>query len=156
MSQVIGFDIANAMTLHMEAAEFAMQTRRNIIDRAIADFSGATEDVVQAVHATATSLSMTCSKMKEITDEIRESMRSASLASEEIKDEMKATAAATDGLSAQIDEISRKTIGGSALDKAAVERTKNTNNTVILWNKPQNASILLSNLSPRLLPKLTC
>jgi methyl-accepting chemotaxis protein len=56
-------------------------------------------------------------------------MRSASLASEEIKDEMKATAAATDGLSAQIDEISRKTIGGLHLTSAAVERTKNTSST---------------------------
>jgi methyl-accepting chemotaxis protein len=130
VSQVIGFDIANAMTLHMEAAESAMQARRHIIDRAIADFSGATEEVVTAVHAAAASLSKTCSKMKEITDEIRESMRSASLASEEIKNKMKATAAATDGLSAQIDEISRKTTGGLHLTQAAVERTKNTNNTV--------------------------
>jgi methyl-accepting chemotaxis protein len=127
LSQVIGFDVANAMTLHMEAAESAAQARRRFIDRAIADFSGATEDVVMAVHTTATSLSTTCSKMKDITEEIRESMRSASLASKEIKDEMKATAVATDGLSAQIDEISKRTTGGLNLTQAAVERTRNTN-----------------------------
>jgi methyl-accepting chemotaxis protein len=127
LSQVIGFDVANAMTLHMEAAEAAAQARRKFIDKAIADFSGATEDVVTAVHDTAASLSMTCSKMKNITDEIRQSMRLASLASEEIKEEMKATAAATGGLSAQIDEISQRAIGGLHLTQAAVERTRNTN-----------------------------
>lgn len=129
LSQVIGFDVANAMTLHMEAAESATQARRQFIDEAIADFSGATEDVVMAVHATAASLSTTCSKMKDITEKTRESMRSASLASEEIKDEMKATAAATDGLSAQIDEISKRTTGGLHLTQAAVERTRYTNDT---------------------------
>jgi methyl-accepting chemotaxis protein len=129
LSQVIGFDIANAMTLHLERTEAAAQARRQFIDGAIADFSVAIEEVVGAVHAAAASLSMTCSKMKAITDETRESMSLASRASDQITAQMKTTAAATDGLYSQIDEIGRRATGGLNLAQAAVDQTRDTTRT---------------------------
>ena len=47
VSQLIGFDIANAMSLHTESATLAAQARRNFIDRAIEDFSRTIEGVVE-------------------------------------------------------------------------------------------------------------
>ena len=129
VSQVIGFDIANAMSLHTEAAALTAQARRNFIDRAIADFSQTIEGVVAAMNSAAASLSITCSKMMQISDETRHSMRSASRASDEITERMKATAVATDGLYGQIDEIGRKTIDSLSLAQAAVEQTKTINKT---------------------------
>jgi len=108
VSEAIGFDIANAMTLHLEAAESAAQARRQLIDGAVADFSEAIEEVVVAMHGAAAALSTTCAKLKVIADETGESMRSASRASDEITQQIKATALATDGLYAQIDEIGRR------------------------------------------------
>ena len=49
ISRLIGFDVANAMSLHREAAENAAQLRRQFIDRAIADFAGAIENVIKAI-----------------------------------------------------------------------------------------------------------
>src|SRR5689334_21118971 len=41
LSQAMAFDVANAMTLHREAASKAAQVRRTTIDEAIADFGSA-------------------------------------------------------------------------------------------------------------------
>jgi methyl-accepting chemotaxis protein len=129
VSQVIGFDIANAMSLHTEAAALAAQARRNFIDGAIGGFSQTIEGVVAAMSSAAASLSVTCSKMVQISDETRESMRSASHASDEITGRMKATAVATDGLYGQIDEIGRRTCGSLSLAHSVVEQTKAINKT---------------------------
>src|SRR5262249_49505233 len=41
ISQVIAFDISNALTLHRDATELATKARRAAIDESITDFSGA-------------------------------------------------------------------------------------------------------------------
>ena len=130
ISRLIGFDVANAMSLHREAAENAAQLRRQFIDRAIADFAGAIENVIKAIQGAAASLTVTCSAMKQTADETLSSMSSASGASGEITEHMKATAADTDALSAQIDSIGRQTTGGLNMAQAAVEETRNTNQTI--------------------------
>ena len=130
ISRLIGFDVANAMSLHREAAENAAQLRRQFIDRAIADFAGAIENVIKAIQGAAASLTVTCSAMKQTADETLSSMSSASGASGEITEHMKATAADTDALSAQINSIGRQTTGGLNMAQAAVEETRNTNQTI--------------------------
>jgi methyl-accepting chemotaxis protein len=87
------------------------------------------KEVVGGMNAASLSLSMTCSNMKGIADETRESMSLALRASDEIAEQMKATAAATDGLYAQIDEISQRTTGGFNLAQAAVNQTRDTDET---------------------------
>jgi hypothetical protein len=56
VSQVLAFDVANAMTLHREAAEKAADVRRQTIDAAIASFAGDVDDVLQAINEASTSL----------------------------------------------------------------------------------------------------
>ena len=49
LSKAMAFDVANAMTLHREAAEKTAHTRRQVIDEAIADFAGAIGEVLEAI-----------------------------------------------------------------------------------------------------------
>jgi hypothetical protein len=59
ISQVISFDVANAMTLHRQAAEQANLQRRSAIDEAIADFGRAIGDIVAAINEASGSLTTT-------------------------------------------------------------------------------------------------
>ena len=64
VSQVISFDVANAMTLHRQAAEQAALARRNAIDAAIADFAAAIGEVVEAIKEASASLTTTGSTLE--------------------------------------------------------------------------------------------
>src|SRR5262249_9473835 len=59
VSQVISFDVANAMTLHRQAAERAAHSRRDAIDAAIAEFDGAIGEVIEAIKEASASLTQT-------------------------------------------------------------------------------------------------
>src|SRR5579885_871809 len=61
ISEVIAFDVANAMTLHREAAERAALTRRTVIDEAISDFAAAISGVLDAINEASKALTTTCS-----------------------------------------------------------------------------------------------
>src|SRR5580700_3941508 len=63
ISQAISFDVANAMTLHRQAAEQASAARRGAIDDAIAEFAGAIGEVVEAIKEASGSLTATCSTL---------------------------------------------------------------------------------------------
>lgn len=63
VSQAISFDVANAMTLHRQAAEQASAARRGAIDDAIAEFAGAIGEVVEAIKEASGSLTATCSTL---------------------------------------------------------------------------------------------
>lgn len=84
ISQVITFDIANAMTLHREAAEKAVQIRRKEIDAAIGEFAGTIGEVLKAITDASTSLTSTCSSMRELANETLNHMAVASAAAAEI------------------------------------------------------------------------
>jgi hypothetical protein len=83
LSKVIAFDVANAMTLHREAEETATQFRRKEIDDAIAEFGGAIGDVLEAIKDASTSLTTTCSTMREVADDTLKRMAVASSAAAE-------------------------------------------------------------------------
>ena len=71
ISQAISFDVANAITLHRQAAEQASAARRGAIDDAIAEFAGAIGEVVEAIKEAAGSLTTTCSTLTLTTDPMR-------------------------------------------------------------------------------------
>jgi len=52
VSQVITFDVSNAIALHREAAEQATQVRTQAIDTSIADFANAIGEVMTAIKET--------------------------------------------------------------------------------------------------------
>jgi methyl-accepting chemotaxis protein len=105
VSQAISFDVANAMTLHRQAAEQAVLARRGMIDSAIADFAGAIGDVIDAIKEASASLTATCSTLKGTADTTLARMASASSASAETTQRMDATVTATEELSGSIQEI---------------------------------------------------
>jgi methyl-accepting chemotaxis protein len=92
LSQVITFDIANAMTLHRDAAMRAAQARRTTVDAAIADFSSTIGDVLKAIAEA--SASLTSSRVT-----------TASSAFSETAQRVEWTATATEELSNSIQEI---------------------------------------------------
>jgi methyl-accepting chemotaxis protein len=130
ISQVISFDVANAMTLHRQAAEQAALARRSIIDDAIADFAGAIGAVIEAIKEASASLTTTCVTLKEVADDTRHRMASASAASTEIAEHMVGTVTATEQLSGSIQEIGRQASRGLGMAQSAVGDTERTQQAI--------------------------
>jgi methyl-accepting chemotaxis protein len=129
IAKAISFDVANAMTLHREAAEQASAARRRAIDEAIGDFAGAIGAVVEAIKETSEALTMTCATLRQVADDTRSRMASASSASVEIAEHMAGTVTATEGLSGSIQEIGEQSSRGLAMAQSAagdIDRTQET------------------------------
>jgi methyl-accepting chemotaxis protein len=130
ISQVISFDVANAMTLHRAAAEQAAAARRLAIDEAIADFAGAIGEVVEAIKEASGSLTATCVILRQVADDTLNRMASASSASVEIAEHMAGTVTATDELSGSIQEIGQQSSRGLAMAQSAAGDTERTQQTI--------------------------
>jgi methyl-accepting chemotaxis protein len=130
VSRVINFDIANAMTLHREAASRAAAARRNAVDGAIGEFSTAVADVLKAIDQASVSLTSTCTRIKSGADSTLDRMTSASSASSEASQRVKATAAASEELSASILEISDQASRGLTMAKSAVQDAERAQHTI--------------------------
>ena len=130
VSQAISFDVANAMTLHRQAAEQAVLARRSLIDSAIADFAGAIGDVIDAIKEASASLTATCSTLKGTADTTLARMASASSASAETTLRMDATVTATEELSGSIQEIGQQATRGLGMAQSAVGDTRRTQDTI--------------------------
>jgi methyl-accepting chemotaxis protein len=130
ISQVISFDVANAMTLHRVAAEQAAAVRRRAIDAAIGDFAGAIGEVVEAIKEASGTLTVTCATLRQVADDTRGRMASASSASAEIADHMAETVSATEGLSGSIQEIGRQSSRGLSIAQSAAGDADRTQQTI--------------------------
>ena len=130
ISKVISFDVSNGMTLHRQAAEEAVVTRRGAIDAAIADFAGAIGEVVNAIKETSNSLSQSCATLNGIADDTRKRMASASTASSETAQRIEATVAATEELSSSIQEIGEQATRGLGMARSAVADAERTQDVI--------------------------
>ncbi len=134
LAQVIAFDVANAMTLHREAAEMAEQKRRAEIDEAIAGFAGAIGDVLEAIKDASTSLTATCQTMREVSDQTLKRMAIASAAAAETTQRVKMTGEATDELSGSIHHIGQEATRGREMAKATVGDTRRSQQAILSLN----------------------
>jgi methyl-accepting chemotaxis protein len=130
VSQVISFDVANAMTLHRQAAERAAHARRGEIDAAIADFDGAIGEIIEAIKEASGSLAMNGSVMRQVAEDTLNRMASASSASAETSRRMDATVTATEELSGSIQEIGRQATNGLGMAQSAVADTERTQSVI--------------------------
>jgi methyl-accepting chemotaxis protein len=130
VSQVISFDVANAMTLHRRAAEQAASERRAAIDAAIADFDAVIGEVIEAIKDTSGSLTMTGLTLRQVADDTLSRMSSASSASAETAQRMEATVTATEELSGSIQEIGQQATNGLGMAQSAVADTERTQNVI--------------------------
>jgi methyl-accepting chemotaxis protein len=126
VSQVITFDVSNAIALHREAAEQATQIRRQAIDTSIADFAGAIGEVMKAIKETSDSLTSTSATLKQVTDDTLHRMASASSASAETTQRVRMTVAATDQLSGSIQQIGRESSSSLELAQSTVAEAHRT------------------------------
>jgi methyl-accepting chemotaxis protein len=134
MSQAIAFDVANAVTLHREAAEKARKTRREEIDDAIAEFAGAIGEVLEAITEASTSLTTTCSSMRELADDTRSRMAVASSAAAESAQRVKNTGDATEELSGSIQHIGDEATRSLEMTRAAAGDTQRTQQVILSLN----------------------
>jgi len=135
LSQVLAFDVANAMTLHREAAEQAAVARRAVLDVAIADFGNAISDVMQAVDEASVSLTATCSSLRDIADETLKRMAVASAAATETSERVKMTGTATEELSSSIQHIGEQATRGLDMARSAVGDTQRAQQAIVTLNE---------------------
>jgi len=134
VSQVIAFDVANAMTLHREAAENAADLRRKTIDAAIASFAGDVGEVLLAINEASTSLTATYSSMREMAADTLKRMAVASTAAAETSQRVEMTGAATEELSASIQHIGEQATRGLDMARAAVGDTQQAQQAILTLN----------------------
>jgi methyl-accepting chemotaxis protein len=134
ISQVIAFDIANAMTLHREAAEKSAQARQVAIDEAIADFGDAISQVLEAMTDASTALSGTCATMRDAADDTLKRMAIASSAAAQTTERVKVTGEATEELSGSIQHIGQQASRGLDMARAAVGDTQRTQHVILSLN----------------------
>jgi methyl-accepting chemotaxis protein len=135
VSKVIAFDVANAMTLHREAAEIKRQQRRQTIDAAIADFAGTVGEVLEAIKESSTSLTATCTTMRSLADDALSRIAIAAAAAAETTQRVKMTSEATDELYGSINHIGQETARALNMAKAAVGDTQRTQKAVFSLNE---------------------
>jgi methyl-accepting chemotaxis protein len=124
LSQLIAFDVANAMALHRQQAEEAARTRRGVIDAAISDFGGAIGEVLAAIKQASTSLTDTGSMMAHLSDNTLSCMALASSAAAETSQRVESTGKATEELSAAIQHIGEEAARGLQIANSAVGDTQ--------------------------------
>ncbi len=134
LSQALAFDVANAMTLHREAATKAAQLRRMTIDEAIADFGSAIGDVLKAITDASTSLTSTCSTMREVADDTLNRMAVASAAAAETTQRVMITSQSTEELSGSIQHIGQEATRGLEMARAAVGDTQRAQQAILSLN----------------------
>jgi methyl-accepting chemotaxis protein len=130
ISQVIAFDISNAMTLHRDAETRAFATRRTAIDEAIRDFADAIGGVVAAVKDASSSLRTTCDTMKQFADDTASRMASASAASAQTTQQVEQAGSATGQLSESIEHIGEQTTRSLGMTRSAVNETQRTRQSI--------------------------
>ncbi len=126
VSQVVTFDVSNAIALHREAAEQATQVRKQAIDTSIADFAGAIGEVMKAIKETSDSLTSTSVTLKQVTDDTLHRMASASSASAGITQRVRMTVVATEQLSGSIQQIGREATSSLELAQSTVAEAHRT------------------------------
>jgi methyl-accepting chemotaxis protein len=134
LSQALAFDVANAMTLHREAAELGAQRRRQAIDAAIADFGTAIGAVLEAIKDASASLTATCTSMRELANDSLRRMAVASAAAAETTQRVQATGSATEELHGSIHHIGEEASRGLEMAKAAVDDSQQTQQAILSLN----------------------
>ena len=148
ISQAIAFDVANAMTLHREAAELVAKKRRTVIDEVIAEFAAAISGVLDAIKAASGSLTATVSTARDVADDTVQCMAVASLAAAETTQRVKMTSGATEELSGSILHIGQEATRGLEMAKAAVGDTQRSQQSILtLHNAAEHIGSIVNIIS---------
>ena len=130
VAELIGFDVSNAITLHMELDESATHARRRAIDAAIADFDGAIGGVIAAIKEASASLTTTCWSLKQAAGDTLHRMASATSAAAETAQRVEMAGVATEELSSSIEHIGAQATRGVDMSRDAVSDAQHTHQTI--------------------------
>ena len=135
ISEVLAFDVSNAMTLHRDAAEQEVLARRKTIDESITDFSGEIGGVIDAIKSASKSLTSSCATMKNVANDTLGRMASVSNAAAETTHRVEVVEAATDHLSGSIEHIGKEAGRGLVMVQAAVDDAQRTHEAIRSLNE---------------------
>ncbi len=135
VSQAISFDLANAMTLHRDAATEAEQSRRRRIDESIGDFSVQIATVIDAITRASKSLTASCATMKVVASDSFGRLTAISGAAIETSQRVEEVGMATGALSDSIEHIGEQASRGLTMAQAAVSEALRTHETISSLNE---------------------
>lgn len=130
ISQFIAFDVANAMALHRESADLTRRNRRAKIDAAIVEFGSAIDEALDAIENKSSSLTKTCTTMRELANEALNRIITVTTAANETAHRVKATDEATEQLASSISNIGKEATRSLEITKTAVDDTQRTQQTI--------------------------
>ena len=119
LANLLDFDIAITLTVQMDTALRASETRRQNVERAIHDFEPAIGSVVESVAAASKALRVSSAELREIAEDTSRRMVSAAHVAGEIAAGIEDTAAATEQLAQSIAEIGAQSDDSLRLAQAA-------------------------------------
>ncbi len=120
VSQVIGMDVANAMSLHRYKNEDARAARHRAMTEATDEFQIASRKVIEAIQQASSSLTVNCATMKSATDDTMLRMAAMSRTSIEAADRVDETEHAAAQLATSIQQIGDRAGRGLHLANTAV------------------------------------
>jgi methyl-accepting chemotaxis protein len=126
LSRALLFDLATTSTFYLQWLNDVAASRRKEIDEAIGEFDGTIGKAIQAIKEASSSLTVTSSTMRQVTEDTLQRMASASLASSETAQSVDSTAIATAQLSSSIQQIEEQTTRGLDMARSAVTDTEHT------------------------------
>jgi methyl-accepting chemotaxis protein len=119
VAQALAFDATTSVAATVDDILRAAESRKCVVDSAIADFDLAVGEVLSAVKDASASLTSVADVMKNISQLITERMVSASHISADTDQNVIKTVTATNELAASIEEINRQAVYGSDISKRA-------------------------------------
>jgi methyl-accepting chemotaxis protein len=130
VAQAIMLDSAIMVTLSLRAEAKARETKRQAVDRAIAEFAGAIGDVVAAIQEASGSLATTSTGLQDASTETISRMASASTALGETSQSVDLAAPAAEQMSQSIAEIGGQASRGLDMTRAAVDEAERTSQAI--------------------------
>lgn len=148
VSQIIAFDVANAMALHREFVELRRRNRREKINAAITDFGSAIDETLDAIENATASLATTCESMTGLATEALSRMTTVTTAANETAQRVRATDESTDNLAHSISQIGKEATRSLEIARVAVGDTQRAHQTIqSLDNTAEHISNVVSIIS---------
>jgi methyl-accepting chemotaxis protein len=131
LSQAVMFDLATTSTYYLQWLDGVAKKRRERIDAAIGDFSGAIGGVLESIKETAGSLTGASTVMQNTAGDAIQRLKSASDLSAETSQSVAQAVTAADNMAGSIEEIRQQTGHGLQMAQAAATDTGHTNATIV-------------------------
>jgi methyl-accepting chemotaxis protein len=131
LSQAISFDLTTTSTYSLQILHNSNETRRRVIDEAIAAFSSSIGGVLNSIKATSGALTQASAAIERTASDAVGRLQVASKATAQTRDNVHSAASASEQLAHSVEEISQRTASGLEKAKSAAAQTSNTSRAML-------------------------